>query len=138
MPIARADIKFGLYTDFLDRTLSAEDERLPGESIEDGVIRVHDALERAAAILKKRVQESNPEPSLTRFPPPLTEPAVMEIQTERGPENQIAELIADIYLCQDVGALESFRLLAKQSPESQSAYNQKHTELSSKNKITLP
>ena len=56
MPIARADIKFGLYTDFLDRTLSAEDERLPGESIEDGVIRVHDALERAAAILKKRVE----------------------------------------------------------------------------------
>jgi hypothetical protein len=60
MPIARADIKFGLYSDFLDRTLSAEDERLHGESIEDGVIRVHDALERAAAILKKRVQNSEP------------------------------------------------------------------------------
>ena len=72
MPIARADVKFGLYTDFLDRTLSAEDERLPGESIEDGVIRVHDALERAAAILKKRVQGNG------QVPPQQTGPAVIE------------------------------------------------------------
>src|ERR1700677_4922168 len=78
MPIARADIKFGLYSDFLDRTLAAEDERLPGESIEDGVIRVHDALERAAAILKKRVQQGNgPEP-VRSFTPQQTGPSVIE------------------------------------------------------------
>jgi hypothetical protein len=78
MPIARADIKFGLYSDFLDRTLAAEEERLPGESIEDGVIRVHDALERAAAILKKRVQQGNgPEP-VRSFTPQQTGPSVIE------------------------------------------------------------
>lgn len=76
--IARADIKFGLYSDFLDRTLAAEEERLPGESIEDGVIRVHDALERAAAILKKRVQQGNgPEP-VRSFTPQQTGPSVIE------------------------------------------------------------
>ena len=129
MLIARSDIKFGLYSDFLDRTLAAEDERLPGESIEDGVIRVHDALERAAAILKKRVQESNPEPSLTRFPPPLTGPSVMEIQTDKGPDDRIAAMIADIYSCTEIKVLEGYRLLAKTKPEFQAAYDQQMKKL---------
>src|ERR1700744_6051211 len=109
--LARADIKFGLYTDFLDRTLSAEDERLPGESIEDGVIRVHDALERAASILKKRVQQINGHEPVRSFTPQQTRPAVIEIQTERSSDT-LTSLIADIYSCTELKVLEGYRLLA--------------------------
>jgi hypothetical protein len=42
--IVKANIKFGLHSSFLDRGFEAEDERLPGESIEDGVLRVEDML----------------------------------------------------------------------------------------------
>lgn len=55
--IVTAHIKFSLHTTFLDRMLQIEDERLPGESIEDGAVRVHKALEAAAARIMK---EANP------------------------------------------------------------------------------
>ena len=130
--LARADIKFGLYTDFLDRTLSAEEERLPGESIEDGVIRVHDALERAAAILKKRVQQGNvPEP-VRSFTPQQTGSSVMEIQTDKGPDDRIAAMIADIYSCTEIKVLEGYRLLAKTKPEFQAAYDQQMEKLTNR------
>jgi hypothetical protein len=51
--IVTAYIKFSLHTSFLDTMLQAEDERLPGESVEDGVIRVHKALEQARDKIKK-------------------------------------------------------------------------------------
>jgi hypothetical protein len=126
MPIARADIKFGLYSDFLDRTLAAEDERLPGESIEDGVIRVHDALERAAAILKKRVQQNNgPEP-VRSFTPQQTGPSVIEIQTERSDPDDT------LFLIQNAPTLEvltTFKLLAGKDKDLYAAYNQRVKEL---------
>ena len=50
--IVTAHIKFSLYTTFLDQMVQAEDERLPGESIEDGVIRVHKQLEAAVQKIK--------------------------------------------------------------------------------------
>jgi hypothetical protein len=53
MPIVTAHIKFSIYTTFLDGAFQAEDERLPDESIEDGVLRVRKHLENAVAILKK-------------------------------------------------------------------------------------
>jgi hypothetical protein len=52
--IVRANIRFGLHSSFLDRGFEAEDERLPGESIEDGVLRVEAALTRAEDILRQR------------------------------------------------------------------------------------
>jgi len=50
--IVTAHIKFSLYTTFLDQMVQAEDERLPNESVEDGVIRVHKALEQAVQKIK--------------------------------------------------------------------------------------
>ena len=94
--IVRADIKFGLYTDFLDRTLAAEDNRLPNESIEDGVIRVHEALERAAAILKNRVaatvtdgfiQDANYKAQPSTLTTTNNGPAVIDLQAIREKEN---------------------------------------------------
>jgi hypothetical protein len=88
--IVRADIKFGLYTDFLDRTLAAEDNRLPNESIEDGVIRVHEALERAAAILKKKIADSNTPEIIRSFTPQQTGPSVAVIDYKEKENLEIA------------------------------------------------
>lgn len=72
MPIVTAHIKFSMSTTFLDNFFTAEDERLPGESIEDGVLRVRKHLENAVERLKKEhesmrgVQETYPQP----FPDP--------------------------------------------------------------------
>lgn len=57
--IVTAHIKFSMSTTFLDNFFTAEDERLPGESIEDGVLRVRKHLENAVAILKKEKCEAN-------------------------------------------------------------------------------
>lgn len=51
--IVTAHIKFSMSTTFLDNFFTAEDERLPGESIEDGVLRVRKQLENAVDRLKK-------------------------------------------------------------------------------------
>jgi len=56
--IVTAHIKFSIGTTFLDNFFTAEDERLPGESIEDGVLRVRKHLVKAVEILKK---EANPD-----------------------------------------------------------------------------
>jgi hypothetical protein len=56
MLIVTAHIKFGLHSNFLDSMLQAEDERLPGESIEDGALRVLAALERAVERKKKEAE----------------------------------------------------------------------------------
>jgi hypothetical protein len=77
-------------------------------------------------------QESNPEPSLTRFPPPLTGPAVIEIQTDKGPDDRIAAMIADIYSCTEIKVLEGYRLLAKTKPEFQAAYDQQMEKLTNR------
>ena len=127
MPIARADIKFGLYSDFLDRTLAAEDERLPGESIEDGVIRVHDALERAAAILKKRVQQGNGSEPVRSFTPQQTGPSVMEIQTERSDPNDTMALIQN---APSMEVLTTFKLLAENDKDLYAAYCHRLKQLS--------
>ncbi len=54
--IVTAHIKFGLHSNFLDSMLQAEDERLTGESIEDGVIRVYNKLEKAVSKLKQEAE----------------------------------------------------------------------------------
>lgn len=66
--IVTSHIKFGLHSNFLDSMLQAEDERLPGETVEDGTIRVYKKLENAVERLKKEheamrgVQETYPQP----------------------------------------------------------------------------
>ena len=56
MPIVTAHIKFSIGTTFLDNFFTAEDERLPGESIEDGVLRVRKHLVKAVDTLKKEAE----------------------------------------------------------------------------------
>jgi hypothetical protein len=69
--IVTAHIKFSLHTTFLDEMIQAEDERLPGESIEDGVIRVQEALWRAAERIKQKAYPNGREEWIPgfEFPP---------------------------------------------------------------------
>jgi hypothetical protein len=55
--IVTAHIKFSIGTTFLDNFFTAEDERLPGESIEDGVLRVRKHLINAIERLKQEVDQ---------------------------------------------------------------------------------
>lgn len=85
--IVTAHIKFGLHSAFLDSFFTAEDERLPGESIEDGVLRVRKQLEVAVDRLKKETNygiddgpniQTTPNASHT-----IPEPLVINIQHEK-------------------------------------------------------
>lgn len=72
--------KFCIYSMFLDTTLQAEDERLEGETIEDGIIRVHKQLEQTAERLRKEAnphlyQESKPMERVDGGMPFRTHPA---------------------------------------------------------------
>jgi hypothetical protein len=66
--------KYGIYSSFLDTTIQAEDELLPGESIEDGILRIHAQLESTAARLRKEAMPHlHQEDSTERvFGPPLS------------------------------------------------------------------
>jgi hypothetical protein len=73
-------------------------------------------------------QESSPE-IVRSFTPQQTGPSVMEIQTDKGPDDRIAAMIADIYSCTEIKVLEGYRLLAKTKPEFQAAYDQQMKKL---------
>lgn len=97
----RADIKFGLHTIFLDTTLAAEVPELPGESIEEGVIRVHEALERAADMLRKKAATQNGFMQDANYvPPPSTltttsnGPAVIDLSAIRERDQLEDQIIA--------------------------------------------
>lgn len=121
--LVTAHIKFSLHTTFLDSMLQAEDERLPGESVEDGVIRVYKKLEEAVAKLKDGVQDAAanvPLPNYSQYrhmdsfpveagaPPPI-----INIQDEKEPEHETLWLIQN---APDLDALKAFKLLASSDP----------------------
>jgi hypothetical protein len=104
--IVTAHIKFSLHTTFLDRMIQIEDNRLPGESIEDGVIRVHKALEAAAdRIIKEHesmrgVQEGMPfvkTPIENFIFPPQDIPPRFEINRQ----HERLEIEIDNCMCED-------------------------------------
>lgn len=79
MSIVKAERKFSIYSQFLDTTLTAEEERLPGESIEDGEMRIISALERTADRLRKQAnphlyQEDLKQKGLEELRPHIPEP----------------------------------------------------------------
>lgn len=51
--------KFGINSQFLDTTIQAEDERLPGESIEEGIMRVYKQLEVTAGRMRKEANQDS-------------------------------------------------------------------------------
>jgi hypothetical protein len=131
--IVTAHIKFSLHTTFLDGAFQAEDERLPGESIEDGVLRVRKHLENAVEILKMAThphlyQESKPESEPLSYFGVIAKDGtgfIPVISNDKEPEDKrIAALIADIYSCTEIKVLESYRIMAKSKPELQAAYDQ--------------
>lgn len=85
--IVTAHIKFGLHSAFLDSFFTAEDERLPGESIEDGVLRVRKQLEVAVDRLKKETNhgiDDGPNVQTTpNAPHTIPEPLIINIQHEK-------------------------------------------------------
>jgi hypothetical protein len=127
--IVIAHIKFSIGTTFLDNFFTAEDERLPGESIEDGVLRVRKHLENAVAILKKEKGEANG----SDLPPHLkTEitygPApVIEIQTEKVNPNDTLSLIQN---APNLDVLKTFKLIASGAGPFYNAYCKRIKELS--------
>jgi len=76
--IVTAHIKFSIGTTFLDNFFTAEDERLPGESIEDGVLRVRKHLVNAIEMLKKEYPHLCQETDGIKFefPPARSNPPV--------------------------------------------------------------
>lgn len=82
--IVTAHIKFSIGTTFLDNFFTAEDERLPGESIEDGVLRVRRHLVKAVEMLKREVG------STTNSPAPLHEITTQVIDYKQKENLEIA------------------------------------------------
>lgn len=112
--IVTAHIKFGLYSNFLDSMLQAEDERLEGESVEDGAIRVYKRLEVAVERLKKeaesfRGQIISEAKSEARQPTPV--PEHWEIQKD-NPQDTLAQ----IQTAPNLETLKSFKVIASSDP----------------------
>ena len=82
--IVTAHIKFSIGTTFLDNFFTAEDERLPGESIEDGVLRVRRHLVKAVEMLKREIG------STTNSPAPLHEITTQVIDYKEKENLEIA------------------------------------------------
>jgi hypothetical protein len=82
--IVTAHIKFSIGTTFLDNFFTAEDERLPGESIEDGVLRVRKHLVKAVEMLKREIG------STTNSPAPLHETTTQVIDYKEKENLEIA------------------------------------------------
>ena len=82
--IVAAHIKFGLHSNFLDSMLQVEDERLPGESVEDGAIRVYKKLEKAVEKLKSEIQVNGSDlPAHLKTEITFGPPPVINIQDEK-------------------------------------------------------
>lgn len=124
--IVRANIRFGLHSSFLDRGFEAEDERLPGESIEDGVLRIEAALTRAEDILRQRVAAKIDGGSNVQTTPnaPYSIPT---ISTEKVDPNDTQALIQN---APSLEVLTTFKLLASNNTELYKAYCERLKELS--------
>jgi hypothetical protein len=127
--IVTAHIKFSLHTTFLDTMLQAEDERLPGESIEDGVIRVHKELEAAVQRIKDahRIDLGDyplPQPVSQTTPGPSV--AVIDYgKQDTTPEG----LISDIQKATNLSELTPYKLLAAQDKAIYAVYCTRLKEL---------
>jgi len=119
--IVRANIKFGLHSSFLDRGFEAEDERLPGESIEDGVLRVEAALKRAEDTLRQKVA---PSPEWANSPVSAP-PQVIQLKEQTN----IDDLKAEIYTAKTLEELKSYKLVAGTDKDLYAAYNHRLKEL---------
>ena len=112
--------------------LQAEDERLPGESIEDGVIRVYKKLGKAVSKLKQesesmrgQIIQETIQGARENFPPIGGHPIPIISRDEGEPENTL-ELIQN---APDMRSLSSFKLIAGKNPELYKAYNLRLKEL---------
>lgn len=76
-------------------------------------------VNQAADARAKRIMSNVQQQGETRLMP-RKEPA----------ENTIAGLIADIYSCQELKVLESYRIVVKKDPQLQAAYDQMFEKLS--------
>lgn len=51
-------------------------------------------------------------------------------KTKEPEDKRIGVLVADIYSCESIKVLETYKLMAKTKPELQAAYNQQYEKLS--------
>lgn len=61
---------------------------------------------------------------------PTSGPLSRQVEKDYQEDKRIAIIISDIYSCAELKVLESYKFVAKQSPEIQSAYNQMFEKLS--------
>lgn len=118
MATVGAERKFAIYSQFLDTTLWAEEERLPGESIEEGEIRVIKQLEGTAARLRKEYE------AMTGVQVQAYGKSVIHPETDKAEDTLTA-----IKQAHTMEVLSSFKLLANSDSELRKAYMDKVKEL---------
>lgn len=95
-----------------------------GYQLEEG-----QSVEQALDMAKKTVDEWNL--ANNSFSPVDSSSQVNDIKIEKDHTgNRVAALISDIYSCKELKVLESYRIMAKSSPELQAAYDQQFKKLS--------
>lgn len=124
------DLKFGnARPGIVEATLK------PGETMEDALDELD---ERLNAWHRKRYPHLYQEPVVTsgyiHSKLPTQEPMTYTpqiISVEKEPEERtIGIAIADIYSCESLKVLETYRLMSKSKPELQAAYTQRFAKLS--------
>lgn len=127
--IVTAHIKFGLYSNFLDSMLQAEDQRLPGESIEEGTIRVYRELEKTVVRLKTEAEAMRGQiihdtiQGANRDFPPIgpPNPAVINIQDEKP---RPMDTLTAIKTAPTLEELKTYKTIASlDKSKDQSIYN---------------
>lgn len=125
--------KYPITTNFLDTMLEHSVDIQEGETKLDAYRRGLKELDQIAAELRK---EANPHlyPDLSGIKQDgreiykyREEAAAFDKQPE---EIKIGIAIADIYSCESLKVLETYRLMAKSKPELQAAYDQQKKKLS--------
>ena len=127
--------KYPITTNFLDTMLEHSVNIQEGETKLDAFRRGLKELDQIASELRKEANPHlYPDLSWTKQDGKETlvsrEKEVIAAFNNQPEERKIGILLADIYSCESIKVLESYRLIAKLKPELQAAYNQQFEKLS--------
>lgn len=112
MKIINCHRKYPITTNFLDTMLEHSVDIQEGETKLDAYRRGLKELDQIAADLRK---EAHPE--------------IAGNLSKEPEDRRIGMEIADIYSCEDLKTLETYKFIAKSNPELQAAYNQQYAKL---------
>lgn len=110
-------------------------ERIGIEAMLDEGEKPEEAISQLKQMVEEFHKQSNPQFYQEGGEVGMAYPEILagrEPITQDAKEKRVLLLIGDINSCKEVKVLESYRLIAKQIPEIQSAYEKKMQELSKK------